>query len=129
TGTWSPATISTAANGTYTFTPNAGQCAIATTMNISVDIVATPTATIVDPTCAVATGTITVTAPLGAQYTYSIDGTNFQASTTFNNVVSKSYTLTVKNGSGCSAAATIGVKAAPAAPKLVITSPSAVCSP
>jgi hypothetical protein len=28
----------------------------------------------------VATGTITVTAPIGAQYTYSIDGTNFQSS-------------------------------------------------
>jgi hypothetical protein len=41
---------------------------------------------VVDATCVVATGTITVTAPLGAQYTYSIDGTNFQSSPTFNNV-------------------------------------------
>jgi hypothetical protein len=40
----------------------------------------------VDATCSVATGTITVTAPIGAQYTYSIDGTNFQSSPTFNNV-------------------------------------------
>jgi hypothetical protein len=39
-----------------------------------------PTATVVDATCVVATGTITVTAPIGAQYTYSIDGTNFQSS-------------------------------------------------
>jgi hypothetical protein len=27
-----------------------------------------------------------VTAPLGAQYTYCINGTNFQSSPTFNNV-------------------------------------------
>ena len=36
------------------------------------------------PTCAVPTGTIVVTAPLGATLTYSIDGTNYQASPTFN---------------------------------------------
>jgi len=39
TGTWSPATISTATAGTttYTFTPNAGQCGTPTTMNITVN--------------------------------------------------------------------------------------------
>lgn len=38
TGTWNPATISTAAAGktTYTFTPTAGQCATTTTMDITV---------------------------------------------------------------------------------------------
>jgi hypothetical protein len=51
-----------------------------------------PTATVVDATCVVATGTITVTAPIGAQYTYSIDGTNFQSSPAFNNVAPNTYT-------------------------------------
>jgi gliding motility-associated-like protein len=39
TGTWSPAVISTASAGTttYTFTPNAGQCALPKTMNITVN--------------------------------------------------------------------------------------------
>ncbi|MEI6348778.1 MAG: hypothetical protein WCP69_12600, partial [Bacteroidota bacterium] len=39
TGTWSPATISTASPGTiiYTFTPTAGQCAIPTTMSVTVN--------------------------------------------------------------------------------------------
>jgi len=36
TGTWSPSTVSNTAPGTYTFTPNAGQCAGNYAMNISV---------------------------------------------------------------------------------------------
>ena len=36
-GTWSPATIDNTANGTYTFTPNAGQCAIAVTLNVTIN--------------------------------------------------------------------------------------------
>ena len=38
TGTWSPATINTAVAGTatYTFTPNAGQCATTATMDVFV---------------------------------------------------------------------------------------------
>jgi len=39
TGVWSPATIDTsvAGNATYTFTPNAGQCAVPTTLNVTVN--------------------------------------------------------------------------------------------
>jgi hypothetical protein len=62
-----------------------------------------------------ATGTITVTAPLGAQYTYSIDGTNFQSSPTFNNVAPNTYTVTVLAG-GCSSSASYTVNPAPGAP-------------
>ena len=36
TGTWNPATISNTASGNYTFTPNAGQCANAITINVQV---------------------------------------------------------------------------------------------
>jgi hypothetical protein len=35
-GTWSPATISNAASGTYTFTPAAGQCAANATLSVTV---------------------------------------------------------------------------------------------
>src|SRR5204862_324036 len=76
----------------------------------------TPTASVVDPTCSVATGTIMVTAPLGAQYTYSIDGVNFQASTVFNNVTPNTYTLTVKDAGGCSSSASVTVNTAPGTP-------------
>lgn len=36
-GTWSPAVVSTTASGTYTFTPNANECATTQTMNIVVN--------------------------------------------------------------------------------------------
>ena len=44
-GTWSPATVSNTTGGTYTFTPNAGQCAIVTpfTITITVNPLVTPT--------------------------------------------------------------------------------------
>ena len=35
-GTWSPATIDTSSNGSYTFTPNAGQCANSTTLSVTI---------------------------------------------------------------------------------------------
>ncbi|MFN4286619.1 MAG: hypothetical protein ACK4E8_11735, partial [Lacibacter sp.] len=43
TGTWSPAAVSNTASGTYTFTPNAGQCATTTTFTVTVTPNITPT--------------------------------------------------------------------------------------
>src|ERR687888_133702 len=77
-----------------------------------------PTADVVDPTCAVATGSIKVTAPLGLGYTYSIDGTTFQSSADFTNVTPKSYTLIVKNSAGCTSSSTIVVAEAPGSPSV-----------
>ncbi|GAO45734.1 hypothetical protein, partial [Flavihumibacter petaseus] len=42
TGTWSPAIISNTASGTYTFTPDAGQCAAATSLDVTVTPATTP---------------------------------------------------------------------------------------
>jgi gliding motility-associated-like protein len=50
TGTWSPA-IDNTATTTYTFTPDAGQCAIVETMLITVNPSTTPTFTQVTPIC------------------------------------------------------------------------------
>lgn len=52
-GTWSPATISTATSGstTYTFTPTAGQCAGTTTLSIEVTQLITPTFDPIDAVC------------------------------------------------------------------------------
>jgi hypothetical protein len=36
-GTWNPATVSNTATGTYTFTPNSGQCASTTSLTITVN--------------------------------------------------------------------------------------------
>jgi gliding motility-associated-like protein len=50
TGTWSPVFDNTT-SGTYTFTPDSDQCAIGTTMDITVYPVFTPTFTQVNPIC------------------------------------------------------------------------------
>ncbi len=50
TGTWSPA-INNSATTSYTFTPTAGQCALATTMTITVNPNITPTFAAVGPFC------------------------------------------------------------------------------
>jgi hypothetical protein len=46
-------------------------------------------------------GTITVTAPIGSGFTYSITGTTFQGSTNFSNLAAGSYTVTAKNANSC----------------------------
>ncbi|MDG2154283.1 MAG: gliding motility-associated C-terminal domain-containing protein, partial [Crocinitomicaceae bacterium] len=53
TGTWLPATISTSTAGTssYTFTTDAGQCAIGTTMDVAITAPTTPTFTQITPIC------------------------------------------------------------------------------
>jgi len=61
---------------------------------------ASPLATLTQPTCAVATGTITVTAPTGTGMTYSIGG-DYQSSAIFTAVASGTYTITAKNSAGC----------------------------
>lgn len=43
TGTWSPAFVSNTASGTYTFTPNSGQCANSTTLVVNVNTGGAPT--------------------------------------------------------------------------------------
>jgi hypothetical protein len=51
TGTWNPANISTAAAGTttYTFTPDAGQCASAVSIDITIAAQVTPVFTAIGP--------------------------------------------------------------------------------
>src|SRR4030095_15247050 len=51
TGVWSPSTISTTANGTYTFTPSPNQCAVPVTMDIVITNQITPTFTQIGPLC------------------------------------------------------------------------------
>jgi len=69
------------------------------------------------PTCINAQGVITVTSPIGSQYSYSVGGA-YQSATTFN-VIAATYQLTVKdNSTGCiSAALPIVVNAATGVPE------------
>jgi gliding motility-associated-like protein len=50
-GTWNPATVDNTATATYTFTPMAGQCAISTTLTVTVNPNITPTFTTIAPIC------------------------------------------------------------------------------
>jgi hypothetical protein len=52
------------------------------------------------PTCSVASGTIAITAPIGAGITYSIGGA-YQSATTFTTVSPGNYTITAQNSAGC----------------------------
>jgi gliding motility-associated-like protein len=81
---------------------------------------AIPTLNVTQPTCAVSTGTITVTPVAGI--TYSIDGINFSASTSFTGLVQGNYTITAKSAAGCTSTSTATINAplaAPAAPTVV----------
>ena len=63
---------------------------------------AEPNATVANNTnCSNPNGSITVTSPTGSNYTYSINGTDFQTGTTFTGLNAGNYTLTVKNNAGC----------------------------
>ncbi|MFX8895270.1 hypothetical protein ABTM96_19245, partial [Acinetobacter baumannii] len=92
------------ASGSYTvYAKNSGGCTSSSSAVVNAQPASptTPTVSITQPTCSVATGTITVTAPTGSGYSYSIDGINYQASTTFSGVASGSYTVYAKNSGGC----------------------------
>ena len=60
TGVWSPATIDTSVTGTitHTFTPATGQCAVPTTMNVTVNNSITPIFTTPAPICSGATAPV-----------------------------------------------------------------------
>src|SRR6185436_505138 len=101
---------------------NAAGCisaATPVTINGAPTAPAAPTVTTTDPlTCANPTGTITVTAPLGAGLSYSIDGSDYTNTTgSFTGVTPGNYNVTVQNAAGCiSSAATATIAAAPTAP-------------
>ncbi|MDP3912112.1 MAG: gliding motility-associated C-terminal domain-containing protein [Bacteroidota bacterium] len=66
-----------------------------------------PTVVVFNPTCLIPSGTITVTAPLGVAYEYSINGTDYQAGRVFANLSPGSYPVTVKEiATGCVSPAT-----------------------
>ena len=65
------------------------------------EIPTTPTLNIIQPTCFVTTGKITVLTPTGIGIVYSIDGLSYQQNSIFSNLVPGSYQITAKNSLGC----------------------------
>ena len=85
TGTWSPVFDNTT-SGTYTFTPDSDQCALDTTMSITVNPVFTPTFTQVDPICV---GDVLLDLPI-----VSNNGFSGTWSPAINNTATTEYTFT-----------------------------------
>src|SRR5207253_2551174 len=110
----------------------AGSCQ--TTGNVNINAPATApvvTTSTTDPTCADPTaGSITVTAPLGAEYTYSIDGTNFQSSPVFNNVGAGGYTVTVVSSTpgACQTTGNVNINAPANAPVVTTSTTDPTCA-
>ena len=100
-GTWSPSVVSNTTTGTYTFNPNTGQCAVSTTINVTVNSVPAPVVNVItQPTCAVPTGTVEVTSPLSV--TGGVAPTDlFISEATDSNSGSLSY-VELYNGTGAS---------------------------
>lgn len=115
---------------TYSITVKNNQGCISSpataTINVVPNVPSIPTVSIMQPTCVVPIGNVTVTSPVGAGFTYSIDGTNFQTSTIFNNLSPNSYTITVKNAAGCSSTNTFTIvpSSSGATPTFIITQPN-----
>lgn len=120
--TW---TISGLASGTYTYQVQlvSTGCTSPSSANVVINpqpsAPAAPTAsTTIQPTCTVATGTIVVTAPIGA-YEYNIDGGTWQASVTFAGVTAGSHSIRVRIATDptcVSAPTSVTVNAQPSTP-------------
>ena len=91
TGTWSPAAVSNTNSGTYTFTPNTGQCASQATLTQTVNSNITPTFNTLPDICSGSTAPL-----LPAVSTNGITGTWSPA--TVNNTSSGVYTFTPTPG-------------------------------
>ncbi|MCF8322649.1 MAG: hypothetical protein K9I26_05870, partial [Flavobacterium sp.] len=111
----------------YSASLNKTMIANATVVVNSVTGPSAPAVTLTQPTCAVATGTITITTPVtGIQY--SINGLTYTTTTTFSSLVSGVYSVTAKNSSGCiSSATSTTINAQPTSPaglSYTVASPS-----
>jgi gliding motility-associated-like protein len=132
-------TISSLTAGTYNYTvTNASGCTSAASTNVIINpqpsTPAAPVATVTQPTCALTTGSITVTSPApGAGIGYSIDGVSY-ANTTgiFTLVPSGAYNLTVQNASGCVSIPTAVIinsqPSVPTVPVVTVTQPTCAIS-
>src|SRR5919112_1879047 len=88
TGTWSPSVISTSTSGTttYTFTPNAGQCAVAVPMDIVITTQITPVFTQLGPLCQNSTAPVlptTSTNGITGTWSPSVISTSTSGTTTY----------------------------------------------
>ncbi|SDX63067.1 hypothetical protein, partial [Flavobacterium degerlachei] len=113
-------TVSTA--GTYTVTQTVNGCTSSNGSGVAAPKTtpAAPTASATaQPTCAVATGTVTISAPIGADFQYNVDGGTYQSSVTFSGLTAGSHAFTtrrISDNTCVSSATSITINARPTAP-------------
>lgn len=101
-GTWNPPTINNMVSGTYTFIPNADQCAVNQIINVTV---LQPTLTNIEYTTTGAfsqSQVITVFAFSQGDYLYQLDDKSPQESNVFENVSFGTHIIKVIDKNGCS---------------------------
>lgn len=101
-GSWIPSIIDNMVSGSYTFTPDGGQCAVPQTIQTTV---LEPTLTGITFTTSAAFSEnqiITVLATANGNYLYQLDEGSFQENNVFQNVSSGLHTITVIDANGCS---------------------------
>jgi gliding motility-associated-like protein len=100
-GSWYPAVIDFTSDGSYTFTPNSGQCAAVQTIFVTINQQASTnfqwqtSAPFTDNT------TITVVTDVPGNYLYQLDYGPLQSSNIFQNVNSGVHTIQVIDPNGC----------------------------
>jgi hypothetical protein len=101
TGTWSPATVNMSANGSYVFTPTAGQCATTQTLNVVITPQTVPNFAPIADICQGSTApTLATTSPNGVTGTWS--------PATISNTASGAYVFTPTAGQ-CATTQTLNV--------------------
>jgi hypothetical protein len=119
TGSWSPATVSNTASGTYAFTPDVGQCATTTSATVTVNAIAIPDFAPIAPFCV---GEI---APaLATTSSNSVSGS--WSPTTVSNSSSGTYTFTPNSGQ-CAANTSLTIVVTPASIP-TFSLPSTICT-
>ena len=120
--------LSASTNYTFTVT-GANNCTSVLSSQVTINAIPTPpvvptTASVVQPTCAVPSGTIVITTQSGVEY--SLNGTSYQASNTFAGLAPNNYMLYVRNigDNTCvtSSASAITINAVPIPPVAPIMS-------
>jgi hypothetical protein len=99
-------------------------------VNSAPAIVVAPTVSVTQPTCTLATGSITISNPItGGTYSFN-NGASFQAGASISGLASGTYNVIIKNSSGCTSSSTpVTIQAAPVAGTYTINASSnSVCS-
>ena len=104
-GTGTSTTIADLDTGTHTFTvTNAAGCISGSSANVVINAQPpSPGTPVYSQDCSLGFGhaVITVTTPVGAGLTYSLDAGSYQVSPVFSNVVNGNHFLAVRNSEGC----------------------------